>query len=83
MNPATSGNPAMDAALTAATIFTGPQPGPSWGSVRRSRLPVSWSSIPTTMKSAALPSPWATSSTHPASTAAGVPSPNSSARYPS
>ena len=41
-----------------------------------SRVPVWWSTMPTTMNSAALNAAWATSSTQPAVVAAGVPAPN-------
>ncbi len=65
-NPNSSGMPAIDPAATAATASTAPQPGPGRGSRRTSRVPRWWSTMPTTMKAAALKAPWASSITQPA-----------------
>ena len=52
--PKASGTPAIDAAVTTPITTTGRQRRPKPGNARMSRVPVSWSMIPTTMKSAAL-----------------------------
>ena len=83
MNPNSSGMPAIDPAATAATASTPPQPGPGRGSRRTSRVPRWWSTIPATMKAAALKAPWASSITQPAVSAAGVPQPNTAIISPS
>ena len=46
-------------------------------------MPAWWSTMPTTMKAAALNAPWASSMTHPATSASGVPQPNTATINPS
>ncbi len=75
MNPASGGTPAIDAALTTATTLVGPHPAPRAGSARMSRVPAWWSTMPTTMNSAALNRPWAISRAQPATVASGSPEP--------
>jgi hypothetical protein len=48
-----------------------------------SRVPASWSTMPTTMNSAALNAPWASSTTTPACARSYSPMPNSSIMNPS
>ena len=65
------------------TISSGRWLAPMPERVRRSRLPVSLSTMPTTMNSAALNSPWASSIAAPASAASSVPRPLIMIRKPS
>jgi hypothetical protein len=73
----------MDAALTSATTRVGVHPESRNGSSRMSRVCASWSTIPTTMNSAALNSPWASTNAHPAAVASGWPMPRRTTMKPS
>ena len=81
--PNSGGSPAMDSpAATATAARTGwrrPMPE-SW---RRSRVPASWSMMPTIMNSGALNTAWARSMASPAIAASRVPRPLATMRKPS
>ena len=83
MNPNISGTPAIEAAAMVVTTSTPRQPGPGRGSQRTSRVPRWWSTMPTTMNEAALNAPWASSMMQPATSAVGVPHPNTAIMKPS
>ena len=75
--------PAIDAAEATVTTTNGRHAAVSGGISRRSRVPRFRSMVPTDMNRAALNTAWASSITHPAAVAAGVPMPNSTIRKPS
>ena len=82
-NPSSGGTPAIEAAASVATVASTGAARPTPDRSRRSRVPASWSRMPTTRNSAALNSACATSIATPASAAFAVPAPNSTASRPS
>ncbi len=77
------GNPAIEAAETSVTTTVGRQPGPGRGMRRMSRVPAWWSTMPTTMNSAALNRAWANTSSQASTTVSAVPNPNITTMKPS
>ncbi len=83
VNPMVGGMAAIDApATTAATATTG-MDRPTPDSLRRSRVPALWSTIPTTRNRVDLNSAWEMSRASPPRAAARVPSPVRTTRKPS
>ena len=76
------GTPAIEAVAIVITVAV---TGISWRrppSLRMSRVPVSWSTMPALMKSAALKAQWLRMWNTPATAPASVPNPNSSVMSP-
>ena len=71
--PSSGGRPAIDAAATIAIVAITGIRRPRPESLRQSRVPAEWSTMPTTRKSAALKSACASRSVTPASAASRVP----------
>ena len=81
--PSSGGRPAIEAAATIAIVAITGIRRPSPESLRQSRVPAAWSTMPTTRKSAALNRACASSRVTPASAASRVPYPVTSTRKPS
>ena len=80
--PLSSGTPAMAAAATATSVAVIGMKRARPFSLRRSRVPVSWSMMPAAMNSDALKVAWLMMWNTPATTASGVSSPNRSVISP-